>query len=139
MTRKGLIKQVLETFGLDVGTANGKITSAKGKPLAKHVHGVPPSGDFDYSSVVGIFCILLVTLTLTLLMLSTIHVLPKLVHKQALKKIGHYLKATVDQGLIMKPSENFLKIDSFLNANFARMYRHKEMDDPVCVKSRTGY
>ncbi len=53
MSQKGLIKQVLETLGLDVGTLNGKFTPAKGKPLAKHVHGEPTSGDFNYRSVVG--------------------------------------------------------------------------------------
>ncbi len=38
MTQKGLIKRVLETLGLDVGTAYGKFTPAKGKPLANHDH-----------------------------------------------------------------------------------------------------
>ncbi len=58
---------------------------------------------------------------------------PKLVHKQALKQIGHYLKATADKGLIMMPSEKLLKIDSFPDTDFAGMYGHKTMDDPVCV------
>ncbi len=60
-------------------------------------------------------------------------------HEQALKQIGHYLKATADKGLIMKPSEKLLKIDSFPDADFAGMYGHEAMDDPVWVKSRTGY
>ncbi len=60
-------------------------------------------------------------------------------HKQALKPIDRYLKATADKGLIMKPSETLLKIDSLLDADVAGMYGHKAMDDPVCVKSRTGY
>ncbi len=64
---------------------------------------------------------------------------PKLVHKQALKQIGHYLKTTANKGLIMKPSEKLLKIDSFPDAIFAGIYGHKAMDDPVCVISRTGY
>ncbi len=44
---------MLETLGQNVGTPNGKFTLAEGKPLAKHVHGEPASGDFNYSSVVG--------------------------------------------------------------------------------------
>ncbi len=55
MMHKGLIKQVLETLGLDIGTSNGKFTPAKRKPLAKHVCREPTSGDFNYSSVVGMF------------------------------------------------------------------------------------
>ncbi len=46
---------------------------------------------------------------------------PKLVHEQALKQIGHYLKATGDNGLIMKTSEKRLKIESFLDDNSAGM------------------
>ncbi len=39
----------------------------------------------------------------------------------------------------MKSSENLVKIDSFLDADFAGMYVHEGIDDPVCVKSRTRY
>ena len=58
---------------------------------------------------------------------------PKLVHKQALKLIGRYLKATADKGLIMKPSEKLLKIDSNPDADFAVMYGHETIVDAVCV------
>ncbi len=51
--QKGQIKYVIETLGLDIETANGKFTNAKGKPLAKNVHGEPVSGDFNYISMVG--------------------------------------------------------------------------------------
>ncbi len=64
---------------------------------------------------------------------------PKLVHKHALKLIGHYLKDTSDKGLIIKHSEKLLKSDSFPYADFAGVYRHEAMDDPVCVQSRPGY
>ncbi|KAL7460170.1 hypothetical protein ACHAXS_000633 [Conticribra weissflogii] len=64
---------------------------------------------------------------------------PKLVHEQALKRIDHYLKAAADKGLIMKPSEKLLKMNSFPDADFAGMYRQEAMDDPVYVKNRTGY
>ncbi len=64
---------------------------------------------------------------------------PKLVHKHALKQIGCYLKATADKGLIVKPSQKLLKIDSIPDANFAGMYEHKAIDDQFCVKKRTGY
>ncbi len=64
---------------------------------------------------------------------------PLLVHEQTLKGIGPYLKATSDKRLIKKHSKKLLKIDSFPDANFAGMYGHEAMDDPVCVKCRTGY
>ncbi|KAL7449554.1 hypothetical protein ACHAXS_000207, partial [Conticribra weissflogii] len=52
MVQKGLIKQVLKTIGLKVGTANETLPTVKGKPLCKHVHGEPVSGDFNHSSVI---------------------------------------------------------------------------------------
>ncbi len=48
-------------------------------------------------------------------------------HKHALMQIGRYLKATADKGLTMKPSEKLLKIDSFLDADFAEIYGHEAM------------
>ena len=39
----------------------------------------------------------------------------------------------------MMPSEKLLKIDSFPDVDFAGMYGHEAVDDPVCLKSRTGY
>ncbi len=143
MTQRGLIKRVLETLGLDVGTLNGKFTPAKGKPLVKHVHGEPASGNFNYSSVIGMLLYLAdhsgPDITYAVNCATRYMFCPKLVHKHALKGIGCYHKATFDKELIMTPSEKLLKIDSFLDANFAGMYGHEAMDDPVCVKSRTGY
>ncbi len=49
------------------------------------------------------------------------------------------MKTTADKALIMKPSDKLFKIDNFMDTDFAGMYRHEAMDDPVCVKSRTGY
>ncbi len=58
-------------------------------------------------------CILLDTHTLILLTLSIVLQDICFVHEHTLKSIGCYLKATFDEGLIMKPSEKLLKIDSF--------------------------
>ena len=53
MKQTGLIDRVLETLGLDVGTVNGKATPAERAPLVKDADGPVASGDFSYSSVVG--------------------------------------------------------------------------------------
>ncbi len=60
-------------------------------------------------------------------------------HEHGLKRNDCYLKNTSDKGSTMKPSEKLLKIDSFPGAKFPGIYGHEAMDDPVCVKSRTGY
>ncbi len=56
---------------------------------------------------------------------------PKLVPKHTLKQIGCFLKATSDEGLIMKPSDKLLTVGSFPDADFAGMYAHEAMNDPA--------
>jgi len=68
---------------------------------------------------------------------------PKRSHEEALKRIGRYLKATRDRGLIINPKlgdlEQGLKVDAYPDADFAGLYGHEKPSDPTCVKSRTGY
>ncbi len=134
---------MLEILVINVRTANGKVASAKGKPLAKQMHGDPAICDFNYSSVVGMLLYLVdhmhPDITYANNCAARYMVSPRFVYEHALKYVDHYLKADSDKGFIMKPSEKLLKIDSFPDTNFDGMYRHEAMDDPVCVKSRTGY
>ncbi len=55
-----------------------------------------------------------------------------------LVRIGRYLKGTLEQGLILQPSEA-LTLDCYPDANFAGLWGHENPDDPHCVHSRTGY
>ncbi|KAL7460356.1 hypothetical protein ACHAXS_000812 [Conticribra weissflogii] len=91
MIQKGLIKRMMKTLGLDFGTANGKFIPTKRKPLAKHVHGEPSSGNVNNRSVVGIL-LYLAGHTYTdipyAVKCAAIYVFcPKLVHKHTLKQI----------------------------------------------------
>ncbi len=63
---------------------------------------------------------------------------PKQSHENALKRIGRYLKGTLDKGLILTPSDN-LKIDCYPDADFAGLWNCDDKNDPHCVCSRTGY
>ena len=63
---------------------------------------------------------------------------PRNIHEIAIKRIGRYLKATRDKGLILNPCEE-LRIDNYPDADFAGMYGHEVITDPSCVKSRTGF
>lgn len=63
---------------------------------------------------------------------------PKRSNELALKRIGGYLKATCDRGLILNPSSE-LKIDCYPDADFAGMYGYEILREPSCVKSRTGF
>ncbi len=94
--QKGLIKQVLETLVINVGTASGKFTPAK------HAHGEPASDDFNYNCGVGMLFYLAGhmhhDISYVLNCAAKYMFCPKLVHKHTLKWIGHYLKATSYEG-----------------------------------------
>jgi hypothetical protein len=63
---------------------------------------------------------------------------PRWTHEQALIRIGQYLKGTIDKGLIFKPN-SMMRIDCYVDADFAGLWPHEDKEDPVCVKSRSGY
>ena len=63
---------------------------------------------------------------------------PKQSHEDALKRIGHYLKGTLDKGLILTPSDD-LKIDCYPDADFAGLWNRDDKHDPHCIRSITGY
>ena len=63
---------------------------------------------------------------------------PKRSHEVAVKRIGRYLLGTKDEGIIFNPS-NTSYLDCYVDADFAGMYKVEDPDDPISVKSRTGY
>ena len=50
----------------------------------------------------------------------------------------HYLKGTKTKGLILKPSKQ-LTVDCFVDVDFTGQWNVENPEDPLCVKSRTGY
>ena len=63
---------------------------------------------------------------------------PKRSHELAILRICRYLKGTADRGLRFKPTRD-LQLNMYLDADFAGLYNVESIDDPVSVKSRTGY
>jgi hypothetical protein len=59
-------------------------------------------------------------------------------HEEALKRIGRYLKGTINEGLVLRPSES-LNIDCYVDADFAGLCPHEDNHDPTFVQSRTGF
>ena len=62
---------------------------------------------------------------------------PKKSHQLALK-MG-YLKHIQDRGLLLDPNSDIFKVDAYPNYYFAGIYGHKNLDDPSCAKSCTGF
>ena len=59
-------------------------------------------------------------------------------HATAVKTIVRYLKGTRTRGLIFSPQLN-LALDFFVDADFAGLWDIEDHQDPISVKSRTGF
>ena len=142
MKQTGLIDRVIETLGLDTKLSKNKYTPAEHKPLVRDEDGEPFSGDFSYASAVGMLLYLSghtrPDIAYAVNYCARYMFAPRNIHEIAIKRIGRYLKATRDKGLILNPCEE-LRIDNYPDADFAGMYGHEVITDPSCVKSRTGF
>jgi hypothetical protein len=58
-----------------------------------------------------------------------------------LERIGKYMKATWDKGLLLHPKihKGRLDIDYYVDAYFAGLWGYEDKQDHVCVKSCTRY
>ena len=63
---------------------------------------------------------------------------PRRSHERALEHIGQYLKGTMNEGLILQPSQDLI-LECYVDADFAGLWPHEDKFDPTCVKSRSGY
>ncbi len=63
---------------------------------------------------------------------------PTTLHELVVKRIGRYLLATKDKGLILRPTHAF-KLDMFVGADFTCMWHREYSDLRECALSRSGY
>jgi hypothetical protein len=138
----GLIDQILSVLGLDGDNAKIRQEPAAAVPLGKQEDGAPRKEQWSYASMVGMMLYLAsnsrpdiafaVNQCARFTHCANVH------HEIALKRIGRYLKATREQGLLLKPT-NDLSLEMYADADFAGLWNVEEHSDPVSVKSRTGY
>jgi len=63
---------------------------------------------------------------------------PRASHARAVKHILRYLQGTRDKGLYFRPTRA-LTLDCYVDSDFGGLYGVENDQEPVCVKSRTGY
>ena len=140
LTQRGLIDKVLRTVGLDASSK--KKTPASSTPLGTDAEGDPFTESWQYASVVGM--LLYVSSNSQPDIQFAVHQCarfthcPKKSHGEAVKRICRYLQGTREKGLIFNLNME-MKLDCYVDADFAGLWRYKNDQDPVCVKSRTGY
>lgn len=139
LTQTGLIDRIILAMGLE--TANIAMTPAEYGGLPKDVHGTEAQEGWSYRSVLGMMLYLCNTrpdIQFAVSQCARYTASPKQSHEVALKRIGRYLKGTRENGLILTPDEA-LEIELFVDADFAGLHGYEDPEDPISVKSRTGY
>lgn len=140
MKQSGLIAKVLATCGMK--DCHAKATPSNQVPLGSDVNGDPVTGKFDYASAVGMLMYLSSNsrpdIQYAVHQCARFTHFPRKSHEDAICRICRYLQGTRNKGLRFKPEED-LKLDCYVDADFAGLYGVEDSQDPVCVKSRTGY
>ena len=142
LTQKGLIQNVLKATGMVDCNAKESPTNSDGKPLGSDKLGEPAKESWSYSSVVGMLLYLASNsrpdISFAVHQCARFTHNPKVSHEKAIIRICRYLKGTQEEGLIYEPSSE-MTVDCYVDADFAGLYGVEDSQDPISVKSRTGY
>ncbi len=145
LTQKLLIQSILEDLGLTAPNVKKHDTPiASHKLLSRHPECPDFDDSFNYHRVIGKLLFLEKStrpdLSYAIHQCARFSHDPKQIHGEAVKRIGRYLKATKDKGLIMKPSPDDDQLSLHVDASFAGDW-DKEIaaSDPATAQSRHGY
>ena len=140
LKQTGLIERIITSLGLEDSTP--KSTPAERTPLGKDKNGAQRSEGWNYRSVIGMMMYLATNsrpdIAFAVNQCSRFSMDPRRSHEKAVKRIGRYLKGTKEMGMIIKPDHN-LALDLYADADFAGLFQSEDPEDPVSVKSRTGW
>ena len=140
LSQPHLCRSFLDCIGMT--DCNPVHTPASG-PLFRHLDSKPFDQSFNYRSAIGILQYLgnntRPDLSCAINSCARYCNDPREPHGNAVKRIGRYLKTTVEEGIIMKPDFNNLSIDLHVDADFAGAWNNSDPEDPGGVKSRTGF
>jgi len=141
LLQEGLIKKILKETGMEDCNAKPTPTSSAG-PIGQDKLGKRAHHQWSYSSVVGMLLYLASNsrpeLAFSVHQVARFTHSPRASHEEAVLRICRYLQGTKTEGLILRPSKE-LKVDCWVDADFAGLWGYEDVTDPVCVKSRTGF
>ena len=140
LTQQGLIKKVMEATGLQECKPNRVPTSGH---LAKDPEGPIMSEPWSYPSIIGML-LYLSTNTRPDIIFAVSQAArfthdPKQSHATAVKQIVRYLAKTADKGMIVKRPTEAIKLDCYVDADFAGLYKVENGESIDSAKSRSGY
>jgi hypothetical protein len=138
-----LIDQILKQLRLDKDSVNTKTTPAlASKILSNHKDSDPFDESFHYRSVIGKLNYLekctRPDIAYAVHQCARFSIDPRKEHGEAVRRIGRYLKATRDKGIIIALQDEDFKV--FADSDFSGNWNKKEAEfDPDTARSRTGY
>ena len=140
LTQVGLIKKILTATGLL--TCNPNRVPAQVQ-LGKDEDGADMTDDWSYPSIIGMLLYLSTNtrpdITFAVSQAARFTHSPKQSHAQAVKTIVRYLAKTIDKGTIVKKPNSAIKLDCYVDADFAGLYKIEDDKSVNSAKSRSGY
>ena len=117
-------------------------TPAATTPLGADVDGLPFNEQWEYRSIIGMLMYLSSNtrpdIAYAVHMCARFSHDPRNSHAVGVKRILRYLKRTRDKGLFLKPTQEH-RVDCYVDADFAGLFAVEDHQNPISVKSRTGY
>ena len=140
LTQQGLIKKVIAAAGLEECKPN-RIPATE--QLGKDEDGEDMKESWSYPSIIGML-LYLSTNTRPDIIFAVSQAArfthnPKQSHATAVKTIIRYLAKTSDKGMIVKKPKTALKLDCYVDADFAGLYKVEKGKSIDSAKSRSGY
>lgn len=142
LSQPHLIDQIICDLGFNDKTTPKSTPSAASVKLHRDIDGLPMNEEWIYRSVVGKMNFLEKStrpeIAFAVHQCARFSNDPKESHATAIKRIGKYLVATRDKGIIFNPQDH--SFDVFVDADFVGNWNRVNADtDPGTAKSRTGY
>jgi hypothetical protein len=140
MTQTGLIQKIIDAAGMS--ECNSNKTPATKDCLGSDPEGKPMDDSWNYRSIVGMLLYLSSNsrpdISFAVSQVARFSHNPKQSHASAVKTIIRYLSGTKNQGTIYKRPKD-ITLDCYVDADFAGLYGKEPDENPISVKSRTGY
>jgi hypothetical protein len=140
MTQPGLIEAILNDLHLS-SSSKSKDSPALGI-LYPDLNGHPRQEKWNFRSVIGKLNFLAQNtrpdISFAVHQCARFSSKPTALHELAVKRLGRYLLATKDKGLILHPRHDY-KLDMYVDADFAGMWHQEYSHLRDCALSRTGF
>ena len=140
LSQPGLINKAIEETGMQ--DCNATKTPASTVPLHMDANGERFDEKWEYSVVVGMLMYLATNsrpdIAYAVNQCARFTHCPRQSHGLAVKRIIRYLQGTKSKGMRINP-KGPPRVDCYVDADFAGLWKSEDSQDPTSVKSRSGY